>query len=87
MAKAVGEINEDMAYLGKDLGRAKDEAGTNGAFLSSTKTKEHTLASEVYKVRERSEGGKAYQRADVNRSKATTGRDMVEAKRLHNRLE
>ena len=49
--KAVGWINEDMAELGKDLERARDKAGTDGAALPSAGAKAHRIASNINGVR------------------------------------
>ena len=44
-AEAVGGINGDMAELGKDLNRARYEAGMDGDALTSAETKAHMLLS------------------------------------------
>ena len=44
-AEAVGGINGDMAELGKELNRARYEAGTDGDALASAETKAHMLVS------------------------------------------
>ena len=82
-AKAFRGIQEDMAELGKELERARDEAGMDGASLASAKAKAHIFPSEINGVRERSEGGEANQRAAVDRAKAASGRERYKAKRLH----
>ena len=46
-AEAVGGIGEDMAELGKELERARDEVGTDGTALASAKAKTHTIASTI----------------------------------------
>ena len=86
-AEASGGIQEDMADLGKELERARDEAGMDGAALASPKSKAHTLASDIDSVRERYDGGKAKHRATVDRSEAASRRERDEVKRLHNILE
>ena len=73
--------------MGKDLERSRDKAGTDGAAFTSAKAKVHSLAYKIDRVRERSKGGKADQRADVNMTDAVAGRERAEAKRLQNILE
>ena len=46
-AKAFRGIQEDMAELGKELERARDEVGTDGTALASAKAKTHTIASTI----------------------------------------
>ena len=60
---------------------------TVGAALVSSESEVRRLASEIDGVRERSKGGKADQRDDVNMTDAVAGRERAEAKRLQNILE
>ena len=55
--------------MGKELERARDEAGTTGAALASAEVKVHRLASEIDRVREQSKGDDTNWRAAINRSK------------------
>ena len=75
-----------MAELDKEVERDRDEAGTYRAVLESADAKAHRTAYNINGIRERSEGGKADQRATVNRDEASVGRDRDEANRLHNSL-
>ena len=46
-----------MADLGKELQRDREEAGTEGSALASSKSNAHRLASKIDGLRERYEGG------------------------------
>ena len=52
-AKAVGGINEDMADLGEDTKRARDEEGTDMDALVFAEAKAYRLASDIRGVGER----------------------------------
>ena len=67
-------INEEMANLGMEMERARDEAGNDGAASASAKAKAHRLASDITGVRGRAKGGKVYQRSKVNKSEAVAER-------------
>ena len=73
--------------MGKELERARDEAGTAGAALASTEVKVHRLASENDRVREWSKGDKTDRRASADRDGDTAGRERAEAERLRDSLE
>ena len=78
-----------MADLGKEMERARDEAGMDGDSLESAEAREHRLISETYMAREQYKGGDSNQRAAVNRAEAesATGRERDKDKRLQNILE
>ena len=71
-------IKNEMTYMRNDLGMAWDKAGTSGASLASTKVQIIRIASEIYRVRERSKEAKADQRAAVKRDKAAAVRERIE---------
>ena len=79
-------MQEDVADLGKELERARDEAGMDGAALTSAKAKAHTFASDIDGVRERSEGAEANQKDAVNRAKSAEGSKRSEAESLNDIL-
>ena len=87
MSKDIIGINKDMYDMDKDLERAMDDTGTDGATLASAKAKEHRNASDIIGVREQSEGGEANKMAAVDMAQATAGREKDEAKTVHNNME
>ena len=56
-SKAVGDINEYMDDLGKELEGGRYEAVTDRAALASTEAKAHRFSSGIDGVMERSKGG------------------------------
>ena len=78
-AKTDGVIKNDMTNTGKYMEKARDEAGTNKAALTSTKVKVHRIASKLNRIRERSKVADANHRDTINRDRATAGRERDES--------